>query len=705
MPRNQRAAAADVPRHPRPRFVPDPDRLLKLDLPPGSLLGRAVTGRTVGPIERALGLEGVNALYEQAVADPLPAGPAGIQAFCRRLLDGLGVRVSVAAEDLARVPKKGPVVVVANHPFGALDGMILSAVLMDVRLDLKVMANYLLGRVPELRELLVQVDPFGGPDAAARNAGRMRQGLRWLRDGHALAAFPAGEVAHLRLGNLAGDEGPVTDPAWNGTIARLVARAEVPVLPVFVDGCNGSLFQAAGLVHPRLRTALLARALLSKRGAAVTLRVGSVIPAKRIGQIGSEQGVTDYLRRRTFLLRHGVTRPSIPVAVPGAEAPAAVAAEGGPAVQRLNGDDRGSLFSKSVARAKVVASALRSLGQPPKPAVQPIVDPVDPALMAAEVAALPPGGVLLDHDDMLVAHAKASEIRHVLREIGRLREVTFRQVGEGTGKSLDLDTFDYDYRHLFIWNRSAREIVGAYRLGQTDLLLPAKGRQGLYTNTLFNYKAELLDRLNPALEMGRSFVRPEYQKSYAPLLLLWKGIGHFLVRHPQYRYLLGPVSISNSYQTVSRQLMVTFLKLHHAMPQGESLAQPKHPFRPKRGLRMRGVRLGLGRWDDDGVRRLLRDDDEVSTLIADLEPDQKGIPVLIRQYLKLGAKFLAFNVDRAFGDCLDGLIVVDLLHTEARVLERYMTKPGYASFVGHLRGTGTGPGTATASREVQTVSV
>lgn len=693
MPRTHRAAvaAADVRR--RPGSVPDPDRLLKLDPPPGGLVRRVLTDRTVGPLERALGLTGVNALYAAAVADPLPAGPAGVRAFCRRLLDGLGVRVCVAAEDLARVPKSGPFVVVANHPFGALDGMVLTAALMDVRPDLKVMANYLLGRVPELRELLVLVDPFGGPDAATRNASPMRQSLRWLRDGHALAAFPAGEVAHLRLGDLTGDEGPVSDPAWNGTIARIVSRAEVPVLPVFFDGRNGALFQAAGLVHPRLRTVLLPRALLAQHGATVTLRVGSLIPAKRIGQIGSEQGVTDYLRRRTFLLRHGAPRPSIPAATP-------VGAEGGPSVRRLSGESRASLLARGVAGATRLATAFRSLGQPPKPAVQPIVDPVDPALMAAEVAALPPGGVLLDHDDMLVAHAKASEIRHVLREIGRLREVTFRQVGEGTGKSLDLDTFDYDYRHLFVWNRSAREVVGAYRLGQTDLLLPAKGRQGLYTNTLFNYKAELLDRLDPALEMGRSFVRPEYQKSYAPLLLLWKGIGHFLVRHPQYRYLLGPVSISNSYQTVSRQLMVKFLKLHHAMPRGESLAQPKHPYKPKKGLRLRGLRLGLGRWDDDGIRRLLQDDDEVSKLIADLEPDHKGIPVLIRQYLKLGAKFLAFNVDRDFGDCLDGLIVVDLLHTEPRALERYMTKPGYASFVAHLRalpGSGSEARTAVAS--------
>ncbi|HEX8915784.1 MAG TPA: GNAT family N-acyltransferase [Humisphaera sp.] len=645
-----------------------PDRLLKLDLPPESLLGRAVRGRAQASLERVTGLAEVNALYDRARAlGPVAAGPEGSREFLRRLLADAGVRVTVSPEDLARIPKKGPLVVVANHPFGALDGMILASMLAEARPDTKVMANYLLGRIPELRDLFVLVDPFGGAGAAARNAGPMRVSLRWLKDGHVLAAFPAGGVAHATWTGFRNPEGLVTDPAWNETIARIARRAGVPVLPVYFDGRNDVFFQVAGLIHPILRTGLLARAFLRMRGRTVTLRVGSPVPAKRAAGFETERELTDYLRRRTFLLRHGVPKPSI------ASADATPAACGSPPCRKR------PLLNALLGAVR----AVRAWAKPPAPAAvhEPIVDPVDPALLEADLAALPPDSLLLEHEGMRVYQARAGEIRHVLREIGRLREVTFRQVGEGTGKAIDLDTFDYDYSHLFVWDAGARKVVGAYRLGQTDRLLPAKGRQGLYTSTLFNYDAELLRRLNPALEMGRSFVRAEYQRSFAPLLLLWKGIGHFVVRHPQYRYLLGPVSISNSYQTVSRQLMVRFLTMHHAMPDGESLAQPKHPFRPKRP-----VRLGSGRWDDDGIRRLLRDDEEVSSLISDLEPDQKGIPVLIRQYLKLGAKFLAFNVDRDFGDCLDGLIVIDLLHTEPRVLERYMTKSGYAEFVRHQQG-------------------
>lgn len=652
------------------------NRLVKLDPPGGRFCGVPLGDRSIASLERAFGVDQINALYDHAIAQgPVAPGGKGFSEFIGRLLAGMNIRLRVSREDLARIPRTGPLVVVANHPFGALDGLILASILSEVRDDVKVMANYLLGRVPELRDLFLLVDPFQGPDAATRNVAPMRQSLRWLKDGHVLAAFPAGEVAHLRLSNLKNSEGPVTDPAWNGTIARIVTRADVPVVPIYFDGRNGALFQAAGLIHPLIRTALLPRAFLGKHDSEVTLRIGSVIPSRRIRAMESEQHVTDYLRRRTFLLRHGAPRPSVSGSTTvEASAEAPLPSPKVPPIGQV------AKLANTAMRAIQVMRARFPFTPQPR-TVEPIVPPVDAGLLEAEIAALPPESTIVNHDEYVVFSAKASQIRLSLREIGRLREITFRQVGEGTGKGLDLDTFDYDYRHLFIWNRQAREIVGAYRLGQTDVLLQSKGRQGLYTSTLFNYKAELLNRLNPALEMGRSFVRPEYQKSYAPLLLLWKGIGHFLVQNPHYRYLFGPVSISNSYQTASRELMVSFLKMHHAMPELEPLATPKNPFKPKKPLR-----LGLGQWDDDGIRRLLQDDEEVSNLIADLEPDQKGIPVLIRQYLKLGAKFLAFNVDRDFGDCLDGLIVVDLLHTEGRVLERYMTKGGYASFIRHQRG-------------------
>jgi putative hemolysin len=535
----------------------------------------------------------------------------------------------------------------------------------------RVLANHLLGRIPELRDLFFCVNPFGGRAATAANVGAVRDAIRWVEAGGALATFPAGEVAHLRWRDLCdrsawrpGRRGAgrshtapppappaVADAPWSHAIARIARRSGAAVLPVYFEGRNSTLFQFAGLVHPLLRTALLPREFLRRRGARLDVRVGSVISARRLAEIDGDTHLTEYLRGRTFLLQH--TRRPLP----------------GPT------DDAAPMESTAPNVAPLAGAQASTPSCPAAPAAapgEPIIPPVDPSVLAADVAALPPGSLLVEHDDLAVLIARAPQVRGVLREIGRLREQTFRAAGEGTGRSIDLDTFDYDYLHLFVWNRASREVVGAYRLGATDELLPAKGRQGLYTSTLFRYGRALLDRVNPALEMGRSFVRAEYQRSYAPLMLLWKGIGQYIVRNPRYRYLIGPVSISSSYQTVSRQLMVQFLKLHHAFPGGDGLARPRHPFRPCR----------LPGWDPD-VAAALRHEGrgDVSDLVSDLEPDAKGIPVLLRQYLKLGAKFLSFNLDPEFSDALDGLIVVDLLRTEARVLEKYMGKDGYRSFV------------------------
>jgi putative hemolysin len=511
---------------------------------------------------------------------------------------------------------------VSNHPFGAIDGLMLAWALRQVRPDVKIMANHLLHRIPQLRELFIFVDPFGGESAAARNLGPMRESLRWVKDGGMLAAFPAGEVAHLTL-----REREVTDPPWNATIAKIVRRTGAAVLPVYFDGHNGRLFQFLGLVHAKLRTAMLPRAVFDKRGEAVEMRIGNVLSPRKLAEFQTDEQLLAYLRRRTFLLQH---RPAA----------------------------RGA--TKQLANGKVV------------PAMQePIVAPQDAGLLSAEVAGLPADYVLVEHEEFAVYHAAARQIPVVMQEIGRLREITFRATGEGTGRAIDLDCFDDDYVQLFIWHRGKREIVGAYRLGQTDTILADKGKQGLYTSTLFDYRTALLERLGPALELGRTFVRQEYQRSFAPLLLLWKGIGHYVVRHPRYKMLLGPVSISNTYQSASRQLMVQFLKAHHLMAGLSELVRPRNPFREER----------VSGWDAESVKALVKQSDDLSELVAELEPDQKGIPVLLKQYLKLGAKLLAVNLDPDFCDVVDGLIVVDLTRTERRVLEKYMGKEGLAGFV------------------------
>ncbi len=287
-----------------------------------------------------------------------------------------------------------------------------------------------------------------------------------------------------------------------------------------------------------------------------------------------------------------------------------------------------------------------------------------------EIHNLPTNQTLLLHGEYRVAFGHATQIPYLLREIGRLREVTFRQAGEGTGKALDLDEYDTFYLHLFLWREDTQEVIGAYRLGQTDKLLTRLGKRGLYIQTLFNCHPSFFNRINPALEMGRSFIRVEYQKSYNALLLLWKGIGHYVARHPRYKFLFGPVSINQEYQMSSRRLMVTYLRDRNFMPELAKLVKPKNPFL-----------LKPDEWMETAARHLLGDIEEVSAWVAELENDSKGVPVLLRQYIKLGGKFLGFNIDPQFSQVLDGLILVDLTQTDQRILERYMGKEGTESFL------------------------
>jgi putative hemolysin len=215
-------------------------------------------------------------------------------------------------------------------------------------------------------------------------------------------------------------------------------------------------------------------------------------------------------------------------------------------------------------------------------------------------------------------------------------------------------------------------VVGAYRLAASDEVLATSGVKGFYTSRLFAWKKPFLEQIQPALELGRSFVRSEYQRSYTPLLLLWQGIGQFLVRNPRYKVLFGPVSISTEYSSASRQLMVKFLSAYRNSPQLAPLVRARSPFRT-RPLKAAEELVKTSTWDIE----------ELSALVADIEVDHKGVPVLLRHYLKLGGELVAFNVDRNFANALDGLIVVDLRKTDARILERYMGKEGVAKFLSH----------------------
>ena len=487
--------------------------------------------------------------------------------------------ISVDGHGLDLIPLRGPVVIVANHPHGALDGLVLMSLVRRVRHDVKLLANRLLARIPELHGSCYFVDPFKDATSAERSRSGLRAAHLWLRHGGALIVFPSGEVAH-RPGVSASDS-TREESDWSSTAGRLAAATRASVVPASIHGENSRIFYAAGRLHRLLRTALLPRELLNKRGATVTV---------------------------------AFSRPLVP----------------------------------------------------PRP-LAPTVAPVSAAALEHDIRGLQTSQCLVDADPFQVYCAPAKDIPSVLREIGRLREVTYRMVGEGTGRSIDLDEFDGRYVHLFAWDHRERRVVGAYRLGLIDEIVADRGVDGLYTRRLFRYDARLFAGLPPAIELGRSFVRAEYQRHYSALLMLWKGIGQFVVRRPQYRVLLGPVSISTRYTDSSHRLLMAFLLQNHRHAELADLVQAANPSTQSAAL-PRGVAIPASIAEADA-------------LVSRFEQDGKGVPVLLRQYLKLNARVLGFNVDPAFGDALDALMMVDLADVDPSILKRYFGREGAEAFL------------------------
>lgn len=570
-------------------------------------------GAMVRVAERFLQFPALNRIYQWTLARGDSDG------FCQKSLDGLGVRVQIDTADLEMIPRSGPLVIVSNHPFGGLDGLVLGAILNRVRPDAKLLVNHLLGCIPEFHEIAFFVDPFGGEGATRRNMASMKAAIRHVRAGGALGVFPSGEVSHFTIGNRC-----ITDPRWSDAVARIVQSTGATVVPVYFEGRNSTLFQILGMIHPRLRTLWLSRELLARRNSTVFAHVGHAITPRKLAQIEEPRRLTEYLRLRTYVLRSRVA-------------------------------DR---------RAMAHAPAIAKQTAPHER----IVDPVATEQLEIEIARLPDQQRLMENAPFRVMYARAEQIPQVMREIGRLRELTFRAVGEGTGKSIDIDRFDADYLHFFVWNSERRHLVGAYRAGQTDEILSRHGARGLYTATLFDFEPQLLEQINPALELGRSFVIAEYQRSYAPLLLLWKGICQYIVLNPRYRRLFGAVSISDDYHSLTKQLLMMYLNAGDRRSRLQELVHPKNPPRFRKFRDCASTPLST----------VVRDIDEIEELVNEIEHARRGVPILLRQYLRVNAKLLGFNIDPDFGDVLDGLMLCDVTTMDRAAMSRFFGVEGAA---------------------------
>ncbi len=563
---------------------------------------------------RLLGLRLLDALYQQ-----IRPGLAPVE-FLAAARAQLRLDCEYRGRPLTEIPTHGSLVIVSNHPFGGADTLLLTELLLRRRADLRVLANGELQRIDELREILLPLDIFGrAQHDSLRNRRSLRAAARWLEQGGAVLLFPAGEVSHL------GRRGRIMERRWDSLAGWLVRRSAAAVIPTCFEGRNPWWFHVAGALHPLLRSVLLPRVLLKHRGQRFILHLGARIPFGRIENLSCAQSTSDFLRAVTLQLPAQGKLPDVPV-------------------------------------SRVTAA---------------LAEPVNPQLLAAEIETLGPTHQLLRSRSLQVYLAAAAQIPWLLREIGRLRELTFRSVGEGTGQALDLDRFDQHYLHLFIWDKSAARLVGAYRLGLVDEITKHHGREGLYTYSLFRYSRRMLTQLGPAIELGRSFIVPDYQKSFAPLLLLWRGIGSFVARHPHYRTLFGPVSISAHYQPASRRCIVRYLRRH---AYDRQLARQVRARTPYRSWPLPGERDGL--WSEV---RSISDLELFSNLLSFTEHDGKGVPVLLRHYLRLGGRVVGFNVDRNFGNALDGLIVVDLPRTPGATLNRYMGADEASRYLGAHR--------------------
>ena len=428
--------------------------------------------------------------------------------FIDSVIGELEVRFEISPEDLKRIPQSGPFITVSNHPFGGIDGILLIRTLGEVRPDYKVLANFMLSKIRPIEEFFFPVNPFETRKGEKSSLKGLKLALNHLQDGNCLGVFPAGEVSSYQSGLLG-----VADKKWQPSVVKLIKNAKVPVVPVYFDGTNSKLFHLLGLIHPLLRTIKLPSELFNKRNKVIRIRIGNPICVEEQEEFTDLNQYSRYLRAKTYAL------------------------------------------GTSLEVKKFFSPRIKEVEK-----VEDIIDPVDPAVVLAEVENLKKDYLLFQSKNFSVICAPSVNMPSMMTEIGRLREITFREVGEGTNRKIDIDEFDLYYNQLFIWDEEEKKIVGAYRAGKGQEILDRYGIGGFYIHTLFKIDESFSPYLGQSIELGRSFIVKEYQRKPMPLFLLWKGILYFILKHPEYRYLIGPVSISDKLSMFTKGIIIQFMR-------------------------------------------------------------------------------------------------------------------------------------------------
>ena len=540
--------------------------------------------------------------------------------FLDSILDEFKIKFEIPEEDLKRLPKEGAYITVSNHPLGGIDGILLLKLMLEQRDDFKIIANFLLHRIAPLKPYIMPVNPFEDRKDVKSSIVGFKNSILHLRDGHPLGLFPAGEVSTYRDGKL------VVDKPWEEAAMKLVKKAEVPVVPIYFHAKNSNLFYQLSKISDTFRTAKLPSEVLTQKRRIIKVRIGKPISVNDQKEHTSLDGFSEFLRRKTYMLSNTFENKS-----------------------------------------KILDNISSTLKTPKAP--KNIVTPVDNSLMIKEVDALRENDSrLLQSKNYEVFLAQADKIPNMLREIGRLREITFREVGEGTNEAIDLDVFDNYYHHMFLWDNEKKVLAGAYRMGLGSKIFERYGIDGFYLQNLFRFEPELYKMMSQSIEMGRAFIIKEYQQKPMPLFLLWKGIVHITLRFPEHKYLIGGVSISNQFSNFSKSLMVEFMKSHYYDPYIAQYVYPKKEFKVK-----------LKDADKDFVfDEAAADLNKFDKFIDEIEPGALRLPVLLKKYIKQNARLVAFNVDPLFNNSVDGLMyikIADLPESTVRpVMEEFQAE-------------------------------
>ncbi len=546
-------------------------------------------------------LNDVNRLYDSIKHHE---GVAFFDAFLKKL----EIQYVAFEEDLAKIPKTGPFILVANHPLGAIDGILMCKILTEIRPDFKIMGNFLLQKIEPMKDYVIPVNPFETRKEAYSSISGMRETLKHLQEGGCIGIFPAGEVSNR---NNVFDE--VLDKEWEIPALKLIKKAKVPVVPMYFHTKNSNKFYSIAKIHADLQTLLLPSEMMKKRDKPIRIRIGKPVSPKIQEEYESVKELGDFLRKKVYMMKsYYERRKSI-----------------------------AELFKLSNLPIKFPLKSGQEV-------IQNIIDETPHEDILKDIENLKKKDKLLfSNSNYEVYFTEYDEIPSMMREIGRQRELTFRAIGEGTNLPFDLDEYDKHYHHLILWDNSAQKIAGAYRMALGAQVMKKYGISGFYTSSLFEFDQEIQPFFRKVIEMGRAYVNLEYQQKPLPLFLLWRGIVHVCLKNPEHKFLMGGVSISNKFSDFSKSLMIEFMRSHYYDSVVAQYVHPKNDFKVK--LKVKEKHLFFEGLDNDL--------NKFDKLIDDLEPEMR-MPVLIKKYIKQNAKVIAFNVDPNFNDAIDGLMYI-----------------------------------------------